>query len=148
MDQEPGRGRTGQDRTGHHCSGPSRLPHRRGQRAQRERGQEPGTAIAVAGFDGVEDGEAGASLSLADALPYPITLAAWVPYTAQSGTLKWADGKGREALDPGGNQNDVQILGAFCNRQTGTGHGLTLSPFLETAFAAVRSGLAARSQGD
>ena len=101
----------------------------------------------MAGFDGVEDGEAGASLSLADALPYPITLAAWVPYTAQSGTLKWADGKGREALDPGGNQNDVQILGAFCNRQTGTGRGLTLSPFLETAFAAVRSGLAARPQG-
>ena len=79
----------------------------------------------MAGFDDVDGGEAGASLSLADALPR------YLGYLAQHRVehryLRWADRKGREALDPGGSQNDVQVLGAFCNRQTRTGRGLTLS---------------------
>ena len=68
-----------------------------------------------------------AHLSLSQ-MPYPVTLGTLHSTEWNTGTyLRWADRKGREALDPGGSQNDVQVLGAFCNRQTRTGRGLTLS---------------------
>ena len=70
------------------CSGPSRLPRRRGAEggaSERER---------ETNFDGVDDGEAGASLSLADA--------------SQNHR---SDQEGWEAPGPRGSRNDVQLLG-------------------------------------